>query len=113
MKVLAVIPARWASTRFPGKALALIAGQPMIKHVWERVLRSRRLDRVVVATDDQRIADCVSGFGGEVLLTSPDHPSGTDRLGEVARQLTHDYYVNTQGDEPLISPSAIDALVDR
>lgn len=113
MSVLGVIPARYASTRFPGKALALIAGLPMIQHVWQRASQSRLLSRVIVATDDQRIADCVSGFGGEALLTSPDHPSGTDRLGEVAEKLDSDYYVNTQGDEPLISPQAIDALVEQ
>ncbi len=113
MNVLGVIPARYASTRFPGKALAPIAGRPMIEHVWQRVCQSQRLSRVVVATDDQRIADCVTGFGGEPLLTSPEHPSGTDRLGEVAARLPADYYVNTQGDEPLISPAAIDALVDQ
>lgn len=113
MSVLGVIPARYGSTRFPGKALTPIAGKPMIQHVWERVSRSERLSRVVVATDDERIRACVTGFGGEALLTSPEHPSGTDRLGEVAARLPADYYVNTQGDEPLISPAAIDELVDQ
>lgn len=113
MSVLGVIPARYGSTRFPGKALAPIGGKPMIQHVWERVSQSGRLTRVVVATDDERIEGCVTGFGGEALLTRSEHPSGTDRLGEVATRLPADYYVNTQGDEPLISAAAIDALVDQ
>jgi len=114
MPILGVIPARYASTRFPGKPLAPIAGRPMIQHVYDRAAGCRRLDRVLVATDDSRIADCVRAFGGEVMLTSPEHPSGTDRLGEVARQLAdYDYYVNLQGDEPLLEAQAIDALLDQ
>lgn len=112
MRILGVIPARYASTRFPGKPLALIAGRPMIQHVCERAAASELLSRVLVATDDRRIQDCVTGFGGEALLTSPEHPSGTDRLGEVASQLAdYDYYVNIQGDEPLLEAGAIDELL--
>jgi len=112
MRILGVIPARYASTRFPGKPLALIGGRPMIQHVWERAAASELLDRVLVATDDQRIWDCVTGFGGEALMTSAEHPSGTDRLGEVAAKLTdYDYYVNLQGDEPLLEAQAIDELL--
>jgi len=111
MSILGVIPARYASTRFPGKPLAMIAGQPMIQHVYERVAQCGELSRVIAATDDERIADCVHGFGGEVVLTRADHPSGTDRLGEVAQaHAGYDYYINIQGDEPLISAAAIDAL---
>jgi 3-deoxy-manno-octulosonate cytidylyltransferase (CMP-KDO synthetase) len=111
MSVLGVIPARYASTRFPGKPLAPIAGKPMIQHVYERVTQSVQLDAVLVATDDSRILNCVVGFGGRAELTSAGHASGTDRLGEVAGRHQHDYYVNVQGDEPLIDPVAIDALV--
>lgn len=113
MSVLAVIPARYASTRFPGKPLAVIAGQPMIRHVYERVARCRQMDGVVVATDDERIRDCVLTFGGEVVMTRSDHASGTDRLGEVAERMRHDYYVNIQGDEPLIDSTAIDELITQ
>jgi len=113
MGVLGVIPARYGSTRFPGKPLALIAGKPMIQHVYERVSQSAQLDAVLVATDDSRIQDCVASFGGLAELTSVDHASGTDRLGEIAGKHQHDYYVNIQGDEPLIDPAAIDALISQ
>jgi len=113
MTVLGVIPARYASTRFPGKPLALIAGKPMIQHVYERVALCTGLDGVVVATDDDRIRECVEGFDGRVAMTSPDHASGTDRLGEVAGQERHAYYVNIQGDEPLIQTAAIDKLIEE
>jgi 3-deoxy-manno-octulosonate cytidylyltransferase (CMP-KDO synthetase) len=111
MQVLGVIPARYASSRFPGKPLADIAGKSMIERMWDQVGLCQRLDAAVVATDDQRIFDHVRDFGGEVLLTSANHASGTDRLGEVAQKLPADYYVNIQGDEPLLPPDAIDALV--
>ena len=113
MQVLGVIPARYASTRFPGKPLADIAGKSLVQRVWELASLASGLDGCVVATEDQRIVDHVSGFGGNARLTSPDHASGTDRLGEIARDTQFDYYVNIQGDEPLLLPAAIDALVHR
>ncbi|MCK4271615.1 NTP transferase domain-containing protein, partial [bacterium] len=100
MSVVAVIPARYGSTRFPGKPLALLAGKPMIQHVYERVRRSSLVSDVLVATDDQRILRAVEQFGGKAILTSPDHPSGTDRVGEVAAGLDAGVVVNVQGDEP-------------
>jgi 3-deoxy-manno-octulosonate cytidylyltransferase (CMP-KDO synthetase) len=109
--VLAVIPARHGSTRFPGKPLAPIAGKPMIQHVVERVRRARRISRVVVATDESAIVDAVRGFGGEAILTRKDHPTGTDRVAEVAVHLPAAIYVNVQGDEPLIDPGTVDAVV--
>ncbi|HVB87146.1 MAG TPA: 3-deoxy-manno-octulosonate cytidylyltransferase [Candidatus Dormibacteraeota bacterium] len=110
-EVLAVIPARYASSRFPGKPLASIAGRPMIQHVVERVQGARRVSRVVVATDDSKIQSAVEAFGGEALLTRSDHTSGTDRVAEVAVHISADIYVNVQGDEPLVDPGTIDALV--
>jgi 3-deoxy-manno-octulosonate cytidylyltransferase (CMP-KDO synthetase) len=110
--ILGVIPSRYGAQRFPGKPLALIAGQPLVQRVYARARLAQRLDRVVVATDDQRIADAVRGFGGEVVMTSPTCPSGTDRAAEVARQLGGDLVVNIQGDEPLMRPEMIDQLVD-
>ncbi len=107
-----VIPARYASTRFPGKPLADIAGKPMIQHVYERALLSEA-ERVIVATDDQRIADAATGFGAEVCMTRADHPSGTDRLQEVVHKLgfyADDIVVNVQGDEPLIPPRVINQV---
>ena len=109
--VLAVIPARYASSRFPGKPLASIAGRPMIQHVVERVRQARSLSGIVVATDDERIGNAAKDFGVEALLTRPDHRTGTDRVAEVAVHLPAEIYVNVQGDEPLIDPGAIDALV--
>lgn len=112
--MLGVIPARYGSTRFPGKPLALISGQPMIRLVYQRCRRSRLLDRLVVATDDRRIYDCVLGFGGQAVLTSNRHRSGSDRVAEVARRpdfRSFGIVLNIQGDEPLIIPSAIDRLV--
>lgn len=111
MQVTAIIPARYASTRFPGKPLAQILGRPMIEHVYTRVARSETVARVIVATDDQRIEQAVRGFGGEVMLTRADHPTGTDRLAEVAAQLDAELIVNVQGDEPLIDPMMIDQAV--
>jgi len=110
--VLIVIPARYDSSRFPGKPLASIAGRPMIQHVYERARRSRRASRVLVATDDPRIADAVKSFGGEVAITRREHRTGTDRLAEVAIHTPADVYVNVQGDLPLISAELIDAAVD-
>ena len=111
MKVLCVIPARYASTRLPGKPLALIAGKPMIQHVYERACHAVLPQEVVVATDSKIVADAVKEFGGKVMMTSPDHPSGTDRLAEVALSYPDiDVIVNVQGDEPMILPEVIDRL---
>ncbi|HQZ28427.1 MAG: 3-deoxy-manno-octulosonate cytidylyltransferase [Verrucomicrobiales bacterium] len=110
-QVLGVIPARWGSTRFPGKPLHLIAGKPLIQHVWERCQECARLSIVTVATDDERIANAVRDFGGQVTMTSPDHPSGTDRAAEVAAAFPEaSHILNIQGDEPLIDPGLIDSL---
>jgi len=111
LQTVAIIPARFASTRFPGKPLADIDGRPMIEHVYRRATLASSVSRVIVATDDLRIATTVIAFGGEVKLTRADHPSGTDRLAEVAAKLDCDIVVNVQGDEPLIDPGAIDEAV--
>ncbi len=111
MSVVAIIPSRYASTRLPGKPLADICGRPMIQHVYERVRSVSLFDDVIVATDDSRIAGAVRAFGGNVCMTSPDCPSGSDRIREAAAQHFADIYVNVQGDEPLIEPSAIERLV--
>lgn len=113
MSVAAIIPARYASTRFPGKPLASQTGKPLIQHVYEAVLAAKRLDRVIVATDDDRIADAVRRFGGEVAMTRGDHATGTDRVAEVAAKLDVALVINVQGDEPEMDPAAIDALIDR
>ena len=110
MRVLAVIPARYASTRLPGKPLADIRGKPMIQHVWEHARAAGLVDDVIVATDDARIATVVKGFGGRAVMTSPCCHSGSDRLLEVARFVPADIYINIQGDEPLLRPEAVDAL---
>ena len=110
-QVVAVIPARFASTRFPGKPLADIDGRPMIEHVYRRAAASPVVSRVIVATDDLRIATPSTRFGGNVRLTRADHPTGTDRLAEVAATLDCDVVVNVQGDEPLIDPRAIAEVV--
>jgi 3-deoxy-manno-octulosonate cytidylyltransferase (CMP-KDO synthetase) len=109
--VLAVIPARHASSRFPGKPLAPIAGKPMIQHVVERAREAKSLTGVIVATDDAKIKSAVESFGGEAILTRADHRTGTDRVAEVAAHRQADIYLNVQGDEPLIDSGAIDALV--
>jgi 3-deoxy-manno-octulosonate cytidylyltransferase (CMP-KDO synthetase) len=111
LDIVAVIPARFASTRFPGKPLADIDGRSMIEHVYRRAVASPVVSRVIVATDDLRIASAVTAFGGQVRLTRPDHQSGTDRLAEVASTLDCDIVVNVQGDEPLIDPRAIGEVV--
>lgn len=110
MKVIAIIPARYASTRFPGKPLAILGGKTVIRRVWEQV--SRVIDDVAVATDDRRIAEAVEAFGGRAVITSPDHRSGTDRCYEAYCLIggEYDVVVNVQGDEPFISPSQIRAL---
>ncbi|MCB1230925.1 MAG: 3-deoxy-manno-octulosonate cytidylyltransferase [Verrucomicrobiae bacterium] len=110
-RVLGVIPARWGSTRFPGKPLHRIAGKALIHHVWERCCECRQLDRVVIATDDERIARAVEDFGGQFVMTRSDHASGTDRIAEVARKMSaFSHVINIQGDEPLISPALIGRL---
>ncbi|HJV67298.1 MAG TPA: 3-deoxy-manno-octulosonate cytidylyltransferase [Geomonas sp.] len=111
MKITAVIPARYASTRFEGKALVDIMGKPMVQHVYERACKATLVSEVIVATDDERIADCVRGFGGRVEMTSASHETGTDRLAEVAQRLDADIIVNVQGDEPLIDPGMIDQAI--
>lgn len=108
MKALGIIPARYASTRFPGKPLALLAGKPMVQWVYERASKAELLSEVLVATDDQRIFDAVKKFGGRVVMTRHDHPSGSDRIAEVAATSDAEIIVNIQGDEPLIEPAAID-----
>jgi 3-deoxy-manno-octulosonate cytidylyltransferase (CMP-KDO synthetase) len=110
--VAGIIPARWGSTRFPGKALHEIAGQPLLRHVWERCRRARKLDQLIIATDDFRIAEAAFDWGAEVAMTLPNHVSGTDRVAEVAKKLKGcSHVVNIQGDEPLIDPKLIDRLV--
>jgi len=111
-EVIAIIPARWASTRFPGKPLVKLHGKPLVQHVWERAGRAKRVGRVIIATDDMRIAEAAFDFGAEVALTSPKHPTGTDRLAEVAKKLkSASIVLNVQGDEPDIAPATIDRLV--
>ena len=112
MRTAIVIPARFASTRLPRKPLLRETGKYLIQHVYEQALRSRRAEEVIVATDDSRIVAAVKSFGGNVIMTRRDHPSGTDRVAEVARQLKVDVIVNLQGDEPLVDPSALDLLPD-
>ena len=113
VQVIAIIPARYKSNRFPGKPLAPINGKPMIQHVVERARKVKLLSRVVVATDDERIARCVEAFDGEYVMTRDDHVSGTDRLAEAAETLgvcEHDIVVNIQGDQPLFPPEIIDQV---
>ena len=111
MKVLAIIPARYASTRFPAKPLALLGDKPIVQRVYEQV--SKVVERVIVATDDERIYDTVVSFGGEVVMTSPDHKSGTDRCAEAYEKLGYeaDIVINVQGDEPFVAPEQIEALI--
>jgi 3-deoxy-manno-octulosonate cytidylyltransferase (CMP-KDO synthetase) len=110
-KISAVIPARYGSTRFEGKPLADILGKPMIQYVYEGVRRSKLIDEVIVATDDQRILEAVQAFGGEAIMTSPTHVTGTDRVAEVVRKLKSEIIVNVQGDEPLIHGKFIDKAI--
>jgi len=113
-KAVGIIPARWDSTRFPGKPLHSIAGKPLLKHVWERCLRAENLDLVVIATDDMRVASAAFEWGAEVALTSPKHRSGTNRVAEVARKTKQfAYVINIQGDEPLIDHRLIDKIVQK
>ena len=111
MKSVIVIPARYGATRFPGKSLARIQGRPMIQWVWEAACRSRLTEQVIVATDDERIADTASKFGADVVMTKKSHRSGTDRMAEVAVKISAQLYVNVQGDEPLLPASVVDDLI--
>lgn len=113
MQATAIIPARYASVRFPGKALAKLGGKPVIQWVYEQASQAKSIHSVWVATDDERIEECVKSFGGKVIMTRPDHPSGTDRCAEAVQALTvkPDVVINVQGDEPFIQPEQIDTLV--
>src|SRR5215471_14399694 len=108
---IAVIPARYAATRLPGKPLVPLAGKPMIQRVWERARQAQRVSRTIVATDDQRVMEAVVGFGGEARMTRRDHRSGTERIAEVAAHTDGEVFMNVQGDEPLLEPAALDAAV--
>jgi len=111
-KAVGIIPARWGSTRFPGTALNSISGEPLQRYVWERCRRAKKLDRLIVATDDFRIAEAAFDWGAEVAMTSPKHASGTDRIAEVAAKLkAFAHIINIQGDEPLVDPKLVDRLV--
>src|ERR1700675_2367565 len=110
-QVVVVIPARYGSTRLPGKPLLSLGGKPMIQHVYERARLASKADRVIVATDDDRIVKAVEGFGGEARMTRPDHRTGTARVAEVAAHVSGDIFVNVQGDEPLLDPAAVDAAI--
>jgi 3-deoxy-manno-octulosonate cytidylyltransferase (CMP-KDO synthetase) len=113
-KAVGIIPARWGSTRFPGKPLHLIAGKPLLQHVWERCGCAQKLDALIVTTEDMRIAEAAFNWGAGVALTSPKHRTGTDRVAEVARRAKNfAFVVNIQGDEPLIDPRVIDQLVEK
>lgn len=114
MKILAVIPARYGSTRFPGKPLADIMGKPMIQRVYEQVLKTQKINHIVVATDDERIFQAVTAFGGNAIMTSENHPSGTDRCFEAFQKTAgkFDAVINIQGDEPFIDPQQIDQLAE-
>jgi len=111
LRAAAVIPARFAAQRLPGKPLLRETGKYLIQHVWEQVKRAKSLSRILIATDDQRIFDVVKSFHAEPRMTKPAHPSGTDRIAEVAASLEEEIVVNVQGDEPEVAPEAIDALV--
>lgn len=110
MKIIGVIPARWGSTRFEGKMLAKLAGKPMIQHVWERAKSAVELDDLLIACDDDRILSAAKQFGAKAVLTSREHPSGTDRIAEAVEKLDVDIVINIQGDEPMIQPKVIDEL---
>jgi 3-deoxy-manno-octulosonate cytidylyltransferase (CMP-KDO synthetase) len=113
-KAVGIIPARFGSTRFPGKPLHIIGNKPLLQHVWERCRKAKNLDAVIVATDNMRVAEAAFNWGAEVALTSPKHRSGTDRIAEVTRNAKQfEFVVNIQGDEPLIDPRLIDRLVEK
>ncbi len=110
MKTVVIIPARYASTRLPGKPLLEIGGRPLVEHVYERAVRARGISAVVVATDDERIYQAVKGFGGQAVMTSPEHPTGTDHIAEAAEAFDADVVVNVQGDEPLIPSDVVERV---
>jgi 3-deoxy-manno-octulosonate cytidylyltransferase (CMP-KDO synthetase) len=113
-KAVGIIPARWSSTRFPGKPLQVIAGKPLLRHVWERCCRARKLDAVIIATDDMRVAEAAFDWGAEVAMTSKKHQSGTDRVAEVVRHASqYDVIINIQGDEPLTEPALLNRMVEK
>ncbi len=111
VKALGVIPARLGSTRLPEKILRSLGGKPMIQHVWERARLAKKLEAVIVATDDVRIQQCVEGFGGKAIMTRQDHPNGTSRIAEVIGHFKQDLVINIQGDQPLVDPKALDEMV--
>ena len=111
MKVIGVIPCRYKSSRFPGKPVAMICGKPMLWHVWNQAKKTKYVDKLIVATDDNRIYDVCYQYGIESIMTSEDHKTGTDRVAEVAERIDGDVFVNIQGDEPMIDPSGIDVVV--
>jgi 3-deoxy-manno-octulosonate cytidylyltransferase (CMP-KDO synthetase) len=110
MKTIGVIPARFASTRFPAKVLADIAGKPLIRHVWEKAVLCKELDEVLIACDHEEVLKAAQGFKAQVVMTDPRHPSGSDRIAEAVKDLDIDIVVNIQGDEPFVDPRTIDAL---
>ncbi len=111
--IVGLIPSRWGSSRFPGKPLHLIAGKPLVQHVWERVSRCKKLDDIAIATDDERIYEAAIAFGAKAIMTSPNHPSGSDRLAEAVQSFPNaTHVINIQGDEPLINPDLIDRLAE-
>ncbi|MCK5450880.1 MAG: 3-deoxy-manno-octulosonate cytidylyltransferase [Candidatus Omnitrophica bacterium] len=110
MKIVAVIPARWRSTRLKGKVLAKINGKPMVQHVWERVKKAKEIDEVIVAVDKEKVQKAVESFGGEAVFTSQELLSGTDRIAEAAKKIDAEVFINVQADEPLIHPEMIDEL---
>lgn len=112
MRIVGVIPARWAASRFPGKSIVPICGKPLVRWVVETCLEADSLDEVILATDDERIASAVKGSGAGVVMTRPDHPSGTDRVAEAAAAEDGDIIINIQGDEPLIEPELINGIAD-
>lgn len=111
-EILAIIPARFASHRFPGKVIAELAGKPLVVHTYERTIQAKCISKAVIATDDQKVVDALAPYDIEVIMTSPDHPSGTDRIAEVARTSTADIIVNVQGDEPMLDPLTIERAVE-
>lgn len=110
-KVVAIIPARYASERFPGKVIATLAGKPLVVHTYERTLRARLVSEIIIATDDERVVEAVAPFGAVTVMTGSDHRTGTDRIAEVAKGLDADIIVNVQADEPLVDPRLIDATI--
>ena len=112
-QIIGIIPARWASSRFPGKPLFQLCGKPLLQHVFERAQQCLKLSRIVIATDDERISEAAQNFGAEIVMTSSEHPTGTDRIAEAAAQYpSASHFINIQGDEPLIEPNLIDQLAE-